>query len=54
MLELQALTRLAAIDSGSPLEGQALRRLRELYETFTEGHAAAPLKAAAAVLSGAR
>jgi predicted ATPase len=54
MLELEALTRLAAIDSGSPLEKQALRRLRELYETFTEGHDAAPLRAAAAVLSGAR
>jgi hypothetical protein len=54
MLELQALTRLAAIDSGSPLGDQALRRLRELYGTFTEGHTAAPLRAAAAVLSGAR
>lgn len=54
MLELEALTRLAAIGSGSPLEDRAPRRLRELYETFTEGHAAAPLRAAAAVLSTMR
>lgn len=54
MLELQARTRLAAIDAGSPLQDQALRRLRELYETFEEGHDAAPLRAAAAVLSSAR
>jgi predicted ATPase len=51
MPELEALTRLAVIASGSPLEDQAHRRLRELFETFTEGHATAPLRAAAAVLS---
>jgi predicted ATPase len=54
MLELQALTRLATLDPGSRVEDQALRRLRELYETFTEGHDTAPLRAAAAVLSSAR
>jgi predicted ATPase len=52
MVELEALTRLASIDSGTPLQDQSLGRLRDVYQTFTEGHASAPLRAAAAALSG--
>ncbi|QNN53649.1 DUF4062 domain-containing protein [Nocardioides mesophilus] len=51
MLQLEALTRLAAIDAGSPLEQRTRQRLRELYDTFTEGLDSAPLTAASAVLS---
>jgi predicted ATPase len=54
MLELQALTRLATLDAPGPVEDRARRRLRELYDAFTEGHATEPLRAAAAVLASAR
>jgi hypothetical protein len=50
MLELQALTRLARLRRG-PARDDARRRLRDLYETFTEGHDCAPLRAAAASLT---
>jgi hypothetical protein len=51
MLELQALTRLATPGPGSPSHDAARQRLREVLEAFTEGHDAAPLTAAAAVLA---
>jgi hypothetical protein len=51
MLELQALTRLAAVHPGDPAENRARDRLREVYETFTEGLDTPPLQAAAAVLA---
>jgi hypothetical protein len=54
MLELQALTRLASMGTGDPTgdrENLARDRLREVYETFTEGLDTPPLRAAAAVLA---
>jgi len=54
MLEVQALTRLATPGPGSPRtpsHDAARQRLREVLKGFTEGHDAAPLTAAAAVLS---
>jgi hypothetical protein len=54
MLELQALTRLASMGTGDPTgdrENLARDRLREVYETFTEGLDTVPLEAAAAVLA---
>jgi predicted ATPase len=51
MLQLQALTRLARLRRGGPTGDDARRRLHDLYETFTEGHHCAPLRAAAAVLA---
>jgi predicted ATPase len=54
MLELQARTRLATLEAGGPVDDQALPRLRELYESFVEGHDTPPLKVAAAVLSRER
>lgn len=54
MVELQALTRLATVRRGSPAGAETLRRLRELYETFTEGLNTPQLRAAAALLTGDR
>jgi predicted ATPase len=54
MVQLQALTRLAALEDEGQADGPALDRLRELFETFTEGRDTAPLQAAAAVLSRQR
>lgn len=50
MLELQALTRLTTLAAG-PGTAAARRRLQELYDSFTEGHATAPLRAAESALS---
>jgi hypothetical protein len=50
MLQLQALTRLATPGAGV-VKDEDLRRLRELYDGFTEGHATPPLRAAAAALA---
>jgi predicted ATPase len=50
MVELQALTRLATVHCGSPAGDETLRRLRSLYETFTEGFATPQLQAAATLL----
>lgn len=54
MVELQALTRLATLHRGGPAGDDTLRRLRELYDTFTEGFATPQLRAAEATLSGDR
>ena len=54
MLELQALTRLATIRHGGPGESETRARLRDVYETFTEGFTTPPLQAAAAILAGDR
>lgn len=50
MIELQALTRLAALQAGSPAGDGALRRLRECYDGFTEGFTTAQLATARALL----
>lgn len=51
MLELQALTRLAAAHHGSSSGDVIRERLRSLHETFTEGFDTPPLLDAAATLS---
>jgi predicted ATPase len=50
MIELQALTRLAAVQSEASTKEDTLRRLRRLYDTFTEGFDSPPLAAARARL----
>jgi hypothetical protein len=50
MVELEALTRLATLRRGGPDEADTTRRLRELYDTFTESFATPQLAAARAVL----
>jgi predicted ATPase/class 3 adenylate cyclase len=50
MAELQAATRLASLHRGTPREDDALRQLRDVYNSFTEGHDAAQLVAARTVL----
>lgn len=37
MAQLRALTRLAVLRRGTPGEGEALRDLREVYDSFTDG-----------------
>ena len=46
MVELEALTRLAAVRRGRPEGERTLRRLRRLYEAFTEGFGTQQLAAA--------
>ena len=53
MLELEALTSLAAIRRGRPDGEDARRRLRTVHDSFTEGFDSAPLTAARALLDGA-
>ena len=50
MVELEALTRLAAVRRGAPHQEDTVRRLRQLYDTFTEGFDSLQLAAARAVL----
>lgn len=50
MGELQALTRLAALRRDTPAGDATLQRLRQVYETFTEGFTTPQLRAAAAAL----
>jgi hypothetical protein len=51
MVELEALTRLAAVRRwGTPQREDSVRRLRQLYDTFTEGFDGPQLAAARAVL----
>ena len=50
MVELEALTRLVAVRRGGPKGEDTLRRLRDLYEGFTEGFGTQQLAAARAVL----
>jgi predicted ATPase len=50
MLELQALTSLAAVRAGRSDGPDTLRRLRVAYDRFTEGFSTAPLNAARACL----
>ncbi len=52
MVELQALTRLVAVAPGEPAVTDAARRLRAVYDAFTEGFTTPPLVAAAAALDG--
>jgi hypothetical protein len=51
MTELEALTRLADVRRGTPEGPATLRRLRRLYDTFTEGFATPQLAAARAVIT---
>jgi hypothetical protein len=50
MAELQAATRLANLHRGAPREQASLQQLREVYNSFTEGHDTAQLIAARTVL----
>jgi hypothetical protein len=50
MVELEALTRLAAVRRGGPHQQDTVRRLRQLYDTFTEGFDSPQLAAARAVV----
>ena len=38
MAELQAATRLATLHRGTPREQESLQQLRDVYDSFTEGH----------------
>jgi hypothetical protein len=53
MAELQAATRLATLHRGTPREHESLRQLRDVYNSFTEGHDTAQLVAARTVLDTA-
>jgi hypothetical protein len=53
MAELQAATQLAMLHRGTPREHDALRQLRDVYDSFTEGHDTAQLVAARTVLDTA-
>jgi hypothetical protein len=48
--ELQAATRLATLHRGTPREQASLQQLRDIYDSFTEGHDTVQLVAARAVL----
>ena len=50
MAELQAATRLATLHRGTPREQASLQQLRDVYNSFTEGHATVQLIAARTVL----
>ena len=50
MAELQAATRLATLHRGTPREHESLRQLRDVYNSFTEGHDTVQLVAARTVL----
>ena len=51
--ELQAATRLATLHRGTPREQASLQQLRDVYDSFTEGHDTVQLVAARAVLDTA-
>lgn len=51
MVELQALTRLVVVATDEPDAVEAVSRLREVYDSFTEGSTSPPLVAAAAALA---
>ena len=53
MAELQAATRLATLHRGTPREQASLQQLRDVYDSFTEGHDTVQLVAARAVLDTA-
>jgi len=50
MAELQAATRLATLHRGTPREHESLQQLRDVYNSFTEGHDTLQLVAARTVL----
>jgi predicted ATPase len=50
MAELQAATRLATLHRGTPREQASLQQLRDVYDSFTEGHDTVQLVAARTVL----
>ena len=50
MVELQAATRLATLHRGTPREQASLQQLRDVYNSFTEGHDTVHLVAARTVL----
>jgi hypothetical protein len=50
MAELQAATRLATLHRGTSREQASLQRLRDVYNSFTEGHDTVQLVAARTVL----
>jgi hypothetical protein len=50
MVELQAATRLATLHRGTLREQASLQQLREVYNSFTEGHDTVQLVAARTVL----
>jgi tetratricopeptide (TPR) repeat protein len=50
MAELQAATRLATLHRGTPREPASLQQLRDVYDSFTEGHDTVLLVAARTVL----
>jgi tetratricopeptide (TPR) repeat protein len=50
MAELQAATRLASLHRGTPREQASLQQLRDVYNSFTEGHDTVQLVAARTVL----
>ena len=50
MAELQAATRLATLHRGTPREQASLQQLRDVYNSFTEGHDTVHLVAARTVL----
>ena len=50
MAELEALTRLVALRRGNAQEPDTRRRLRDYYDSFTEGFDTPQLAAAKAVL----
>ena len=52
MAELQAATRLATLHRGTPREQASLQQLRDVYDSFTEGHDTVQLVAARTVLDG--
>jgi hypothetical protein len=51
MAELQAATRLATLHRGTPREQASLQQLRDVYNSFTEGHDTVQLVAAGTVLA---
>ena len=53
MAELQAATQLATLHRGTPREQASLQQLRDVYDSFTEGHDTVQLVAARAVLDTA-
>ena len=53
MAELQAATKLATLHRGTPREQASLQQLRDVYDSFTEGHDTAQLVAARTVLDTA-
>ena len=52
MAELQAATRLATLHRGTPREQASVQQLRDVYDSFTEGHDTLQLVAARTVLDG--